>query len=302
MLDFSLITYITLLEKMKRQGFSFQTVNDFIKKAEDKIVVLRQDIDTSKANSLQFAKIQHSMDIIGSYYFRIVPQSFDDKIILEIAKLGHEIGYHYESIDTVYKKIKDKSKKTKVTNYDFLIDAAYEEFCLNLERFQKLVPITTICMHGSPMSKFDNRLIWKKYDYKKLGIIAEPYFDVDFHDILYLTDTGRRWDGAGINIRDKASEIKHDILREENYKEWQVKPMRGSLMNMTHESIDFQKKHKFSSTSKIIQAAEIGNLPDKMMMTFHPQRWTDKSLPWAKELVWQNVKNVGKYFLIKWRK
>jgi hypothetical protein len=36
-------------------------------------------------------------------------------------------------------------------------------------------------------------------------------------------------------------------------------------------------------------------------MTFHPQRWTDSALPWAKELVWQNVKNAGKYFLIKVR-
>ncbi len=31
----------------------------------------------------------------------------------------------------------------------------------------------------------------------------------------------------------------------------------------------------------------------------HPQRWTDKPLPWLKELVWQNVKNVPKYYLLK---
>jgi hypothetical protein len=37
------------------------------------------------------------------------------------------------------------------------------------------------------------------------------------------------------------------------------------------------------------------------MMTFHPQRWTDDMVPWIKELVWQNVKNVGKYFLVRVR-
>jgi hypothetical protein len=26
----------------------------------------------------------------------------------------------------------------------------------------------------------------------------------------------------------------------------------------------------------------------------HPQRWHDRTLPWVKELVWQNVKNVVK--------
>ena len=45
--------------------------------------------------------------------------------------------------------------------------------------------------------------MWKKYDYRELGIIAEPYFDLDFSKVLYLTDTGRRWDGEGVSIRDK---------------------------------------------------------------------------------------------------
>ena len=34
-------------------------------------------------------------------------------------------------------------------------------------------------------------------------------------------------------------------------------------------------------------------------LNIHPQRWTDKPLPWVKELVWQNVKNlVKKYFFV----
>jgi hypothetical protein len=55
----------------------------------------------------------------------------------------------------------------------------------------------------------------------------------------------------------------------------------------------------FRSTFDIIQAAEKGQLPDKIMITTHPERWTDRPLPWVKELVWQNVKNVVKFFLIK---
>jgi len=46
-------------------------------------------------------------------------------------------------------------------------------------------------MHGIPLSKFDNRLLWAKYDYRDFGIIAEPYFDIDFDEVLYLTDTGK---------------------------------------------------------------------------------------------------------------
>jgi hypothetical protein len=54
----------------------------------------------------------------------------------------------------------------------------------------------------------------------------------------------------------------------------------------------------FHSTRDIIKAANEGRLPDKIMMTFHPQRWNDKPLPWLKELVWQGVKNVGKRVLL----
>ncbi len=44
----------------------------------------------------------------------------------------------------------------------------------------------------------------------------------------------------------------------------------------------------------IIEAAERGVLPDKVMLNVHPQRWNDKHWPWVKELFWQNVKNVIK--------
>jgi hypothetical protein len=58
---------------------------------------------------------------------------------------------------------------------------------------------------------------------------------------------------------------------------------------------------RFRSTQDIIDAANENRLPDKIMITVHPQRWSDSVLPWARELVWQNVKNVGKYFIVKFR-
>jgi len=74
-------------------------------------------------------------------------------------------------------------------------------------------------------------------------------------------------------------------------------------------------KYRFHSTNDIIRAAEQGHpkrpvlslpkesirMPDKIMMTFHPQRWHDKPWPWVKELVWQNVKNQVKWMLLRLR-
>jgi hypothetical protein len=111
----------------------------------------------------------------------------------------------------------------------------------------------------------------EKYDYSSLGILGEPYFDIDFNKFFYLTDTGRRWDGWRVSVRDK-------IPQQD---EW------------------VKKGWVFHSTDDIINAAKENRLPDKIMMTFHPQRWSDSFVPWVKELVFQNVKNIGKRMIVR---
>ena len=121
---------------------------------------------------------------------------------------------------------------------------------------------------------------------------------MDFSDILYLTDTGRRWNGENVSVRDKAIGGRRKAEGIDSFEDWVVKPKLGSLMNMTEKGTLFQSRYNFRSTNDIICAAENGELPDRMMMTFHPQRWTNRMGPWVKELVWQNVKNVGKWGLV----
>ncbi len=59
------------------------------------------------------------------------------------------------------------------------------------------------------------------------------------------------------------------------------------------------KRQHFRSTDDIIKAANDGLLPDQIMITTHPQRWTKIPIAWTKELVMQNVKNVVKGVLVK---
>lgn len=273
-MDFTIKTYNQLLASVLSQGYSFQTLANYIESCSNKseahkylgdkipshfkLIILRHDIDKLPLNSLKFAQIQTSFKIVGTYYFRFNSQSFNEVIMKKIHELGHEIGYHYETMDA------NKGN----------IDKAYNEFCRNLEEFRKHVPIKTISMHGSPMSVFDNRSLWEKYDYRKLGIIAEPYFDIDFTKFFYLTDTGRRWDGWRVSLRDKVPE----------QEEW----IRQGLV--------------FHSTKDIIRAANEGRLPKQIMMTFHPQRWNDRFVPWVQEAIGQNLKNIGKKMLLRLRK
>ena len=292
-IDFTLCKFSDLVTILQEHGYLFQTFSDFIKAPKNKTVVMRHDVDRLPLNALKMAEMEHELGMVATYYFRAVPVSFDRNVMEEIAGMGHEIGYHYENADAVSKGGRKRSDfseggersdlsegvtgeggsdnapesvaHSSVTTPD-LLDLAYEDFCENLARFREYFEIKTICMHGSPLSKYDNRMIWERYDYKQLGIVAEPYFDVDFNDVFYLTDTGRRWNNATSSVRDRV-ESGFDI------------PVRN--------------------TAHLIEMLRANRLPDKIMFNVHPQRWHDRPLPWLKELVGQNLKNVVKRHLVK---
>ncbi len=257
MRDFSISAYRQLLETLLSHGYVFMTVEEYFSAGSvpDKVVVLRHDVDLKPQNSCLTARLEHTLGISATYYFRIFSQSNDPDDISMIARLGHEIGYHYEDLTTAQG---DKAK-------------AYQSFCDNLDYFRQFYPVRTCCMHGSPHSAFDSRDIWKEYDYKQQGIIAEPYLDTDFSNMFYLTDTGRCWDGYKVSVRDKIAQ----------QVEWQKQGLT------------------YHTTFDIIAAVEAGTLPLRLMMTTHPQRWTDNMREWYKELIVQNMKNIVKRIIVK---
>ncbi len=249
-MDFTQKIYKELLESLKDEGYTFQTFEQFVQKPGKKVVVLRHDVDKLPQNGLDLAKIEHSLGLQASYYYRIVKESNQPRLIEAVRDLGHEIGYHYEDLTLA------KGDKTK----------AIEMWEKNLAYFRRFYPVTTACMHGSPMSKWDNRLIWEDHNYKDYGIIAEPYFDIDYHEVFYITDTGRSWNSTGVSVRDKVDSGFH---------------------------IGVESTHHF------ISLAKAGELPSKIIINTHPQRWFDPGFGWFRELVMQNLKNQVKRLIVQ---
>lgn len=240
--DFTLHIYLKLINSLRSSGFSFQTFNEFLINPKPKVVILRHDVDKKPGNSLAFSKLQFELGIKGVYYFRAKKCSWNETIIKDIASMGHEIGYHYENMATAKGNI----------------EKAKDDFEMNLAQLRKIVKVSTICMHGSPLSKYDNRDIWKSVNYKKFGIIGEPYFDLNFDKTLYLTDTGRSWNARATSIRDKVK-----------------------------SGYDFQ----FNSTNELINSIKNNELPNSIMINFHPQRWNENKVSWFTERMSQSIKN-----------
>lgn len=228
--DFTLDTYKLFISTLNKFGYSFQTCEEFIDNSMPKVVILRHDIDIRKHKALKVAEIEKELGLKATYYFRIVKASFDPEVIRQIALMGHEIGYHYENLSM------------NQGNYE----ASIKDFANNLALFRKLYPVRTICMHGSSRSKYDNRHLWSKYNYKDYGIICEPYLDFDFNKILYLTDTAQSWDGGKIAIRDK---------------------------------VESKYNYSFNTTFDILNNIE--TLPNQIMITMHPDRWANNYIEWS---------------------
>lgn len=250
--DFTYTALEHLLRSLLSQGYAFQTFEQFIRQPEKKAIILRHDVDKRARNSYRTAVIENTLGIKGSYYFRITGQSNKPWVISEITSLGHEIGYHYEDLSL------------SCGDPEIAI-AAFER---NLQYFRSYYPVSTICMHGSPSSKWDNRDVWKKYNYRDFNIIAEPYFNLAANEVLYLTDTGRKWNGEKFSVRDK--------MEQPGFKEL---------------------KGKLKSTRDIIDALHRQELPQKIMITIHPQRWTNNPASWLLEYIAQHLKNLLKRIL-----
>lgn len=279
MKDFTQGTYELLLEAFQKAGYSFCTYSNGVAENRERVIIIRHDIDKKPGNALKTATLEMALGIKGTYYFRAVRKEAEVKYLKAIAEMGHEIGYHYEDF--------------ALCRGDY--EKAICSFKENLSFFREYYPVTTICMHGSPLSQYDNRLLWSRYDYRSMGINYEPYFDADMTSFLYLSDTGRRWDGAA-SIRDRAGlNSKEPAIMP--WDMWVVMPLKESMIRVEDTSAALHDQYRFRTTKDIIDAVDAGAIPQKVLLTIHPQRWEDNTVMWLKEAVLQNVKNLIKKLL-----
>jgi hypothetical protein len=250
--DFTLRKYRELCEAIKESGFTTLRIKDFMSRGGDNCIVIRHDVDKYKRPycALTMALIEKEYDIQSTYYFRIKDQIIEPEIIKKFARLGHEIGYHYEVLD----KAKGDKKK------------AIQIFKHELGEFRKLVQVETIAMHGNPLCSWLNSDLWKDYDFREFEILGEPYLSISYNDVIYLSDTGRSWDGR-YSVK--------DVVNRNN----------SGNFRSTNDVIEALKKHELS----------------KACLVVHPSRWNDNYAPWINELISQSFKNFAKAGIITFR-
>ncbi len=243
--DFTLEKYEELLQTL--EGYRIFTVLSYLEeRPTSDFVILRHDVDRKPTNALRMAELENQRGIKSTYYFRFFNGGFNTQIIKRIQGLGHEIGYHYETLS-----------KTK-GDYE----EALKIFESQLNEFRKICEIKTIAMHGSPLSKYDNKDLWNRYNFKHLDIIGDA--SISIKDINYFSDTGRTWSLRN-NIR--------DFIQDSSINRYDL--------NTTNDLLALTKSKKV----------------DILYISIHPERWASNRFEWLYSYMLDMVFNIGKRIL-----
>jgi hypothetical protein len=191
-LDFTLSKYREMCQAILASGYSTWPIARYMatRDAPGLVALLRHDVDRRPGSALRMAQLEHELGIQATYYVRTTPSVFRPTILKGIAAMGHEIGYHYE---TLAKAQGDMRRAIRL-------------FEQELAQLRQICDIETISMHGAPLSPYDNRDLWRQHDFRQFGLLGETYLSLSYERLVYLTDTGRSWSEDRYNLRDKVAQ------------------------------------------------------------------------------------------------
>jgi hypothetical protein len=172
--DFTYTHYIETLKKAK-ETHAFYNFGNFPENPDRRFVLLRHDVDAQVQKALKMAKIDHDMGIPATFFIRIHGpynpfRRFSYEGILEIAKLGHEIGLHYEPVF--------------YTRYGLPVE---ETILFEIELLGRMLntKIKSIAPHMPSLSTPTMTSLKEKFN--------DPYLPKFFTQIKYISDSNKRW-------------------------------------------------------------------------------------------------------------
>ncbi len=244
--DFTLRSYARILAAAKSAGYRTTAVVDWLDhpQSEGRVLVLRHDVDRSPGNALAMAELEASLGVRSSYYFRIVAVSFNPDVVKRIAELGHEIGYHYEDLARARGDA----------------DRAIAMFSDALSQLRALVPIYTMCMHGSPLAPWDNMDLWKTHSFESHGV-RDCILSYDWREFGYFTDAGRTFGATAANLRDR--------------------------LGAAHV---YPEVRSSTDVARFLAAGRAA----RVMLSTHPERWTDRPEGWIMQWLRDQAANAAK--------
>ena len=174
-MEFTYLAYEKLIKQLKDKDYKFCNYNNYID--ENKVVILRHDIDTSLNKALEIAKLENVLGV-SAYYFVLLSTDFYNinsekslKILKEIRKLGGRIGLHF---DEKKYNLKSKEDYIKYVNYELdILSRVLEE------------KIDVVSMHRPSKDFLEMDL--------EIPNVINSYQKKFFNDFKYVSDSRMSW-------------------------------------------------------------------------------------------------------------
>lgn len=227
--------------------------------SKNRSFVLKHDVETSPANALKMAKIEHKYGHKGSYYVQayLLEKKENISILKEIQNLGHEVTYHHDVMDSNKGNI-EKAKSEFQKNVDLFTQNGFE--------------VVTVCQHGNPVVERvgynSNR------DFFRNGEVCNLYpgiFDimVNYHlhtpKYKYYSDAGRKF-------------------------KYIFDPVNNDIKNSDDKNISYKN---LDELFKVLMNSDMN-----FIISTHPHRWMASKIKYVfKDVTFRVIKFIAKILM-----
>jgi hypothetical protein len=176
--------YRSMLEAALTAGYAIESIEQFWGRIvggtldpDSRYLILRHDVDTDPGTAAEMWRIERSLGVRGSFYFRL--STIDLRLIEAISADGGEVGYHYEELATIAKRRRLRSRDEVVDH----VPEAQELFARHLTRLRDItgLPMRIVASHGDFINRrlhVDNLEILADAAFRrKVGVDLETYDD-----------------------------------------------------------------------------------------------------------------------------
>lgn len=170
-MEFNFKSYKSFIQLALSKDYKFLIYNTNY--SEDKIILLRHDIDADPTAALMMAELEYSCSIKSTYFFMVRSPLYNlfsrscDKIIRDIIGMGHHIGLHFDAGYLCNENIQSEIDR----QIDFLND-----------NFQ--IDISTVSFHQPDSAILNNEIKIRQIN---------TYDETDMKGFFYISDSNMGW-------------------------------------------------------------------------------------------------------------
>lgn len=176
-------------KKLDNAGINSITAASLLdENCDESFLVIKHDVETNPRKALELAKIENRYNHKGSYYVQgyLLKNKNNISILKEIQRLGHEVSYHHDVMDSNKGDLNMAKKE-------------FEDY-IKLFKDNEFV-IKTVCQHGNPVVERSGYNSNRDF-FRDLGIrnyfediteIMVSLKDKTKADYKYISDAGYGW-------------------------------------------------------------------------------------------------------------